>query len=152
MWCQGAWGLWRFAVGEVRRGHSLADEARFRDRRQKFYVFLRVPVELERFLAFAFLHLTDAFLFVLTLLPLRVAVALATSIRDQRDLGAGQTVDVLRLLIVVGGAWLVGAAMLYHIIKSQSVIKLYIFFNMLEATTFIITKSFTKLITILIWY
>lgn len=145
MWCQGAWGLWRFAVGEVRRGHSLADEARFRDRRQKFYVFLRVPVELERFLAFAFLHLTDAFLFVLTLLPLRVAVALATSIRDQRGLGAGQTVDVLRLLIVVGGAWLVGAvdaAMLYHIIKSQSVIKLYIFFNMLEATTFIYSFNY----------
>lgn len=45
--------------------------------------------------------------------------------------------DLLKGTIVLFGALLIGyidTSMLYHIIKSQSVIKLYIFFNMLEVS------------------
>lgn len=51
--------------------------------------------------------------------------------------------DLMKGVIVICGVFLmsyVDTSMLYHIIKSQSVIKLYIFFNMLEV--FAITLIF----------
>lgn len=42
---------------EIRRGYDLGnDEQRYRERREKFYIFLRIPYQLEKFLSFGFLQ------------------------------------------------------------------------------------------------
>lgn len=133
-----AGSLWSYLHGEVRRGYQL-EEQRYEKRRAKFYAFFRIPRELERFVGYGFLQCADAFLSVLTLLPVRFALAaglLGARLVGRRRLQPAESCDLLKGLVLLG-TWLLAAqvdtSMLYHIVKSQSVIKLYIFFNMLEA-------------------
>ena len=62
-----------------------------------------------------------------------------TSSSSYHLLGAAETIDLLKGLIVatcVYVMWHIDTSMMYHIIKSQSVIKLYLFYNMLEVGYF----------------
>lgn len=44
-----------YLCGELRRGYLLEnDEQRFAERREKFYIFLRIPREIEKVLYFLF--------------------------------------------------------------------------------------------------
>ena len=62
--------------------------------------------------------------------------------RKKRDLRVGERClrpaemcDLLKGIVVVtcwAATWKVDTSMMYHLVKSQSVIKLYIFYNMLE--------------------
>lgn len=57
---------------ELRRGYLLEnDEERFTERREKFYMFLKIPREFEKFIWFGFFQCVDAFLYIFTLLPIR---------------------------------------------------------------------------------
>ncbi|KAH9369149.1 hypothetical protein HPB48_018898 [Haemaphysalis longicornis] len=130
--------LCSYLHGELRRGYRL-EEQRYEERRAKFYAFFRIPRELERFVGYGFLQCADAFLSVLTLLPVRFTLAagfLGARMLRRRRLQPAEACDLLKGLVLLG-TWLLAAqvdtSMLYHIVKSQSVIKLYIFFNMLEA-------------------
>lgn len=104
-----------------------------------------------QFIWYGFFQCADAFLFVFTLLPIRFLLALWFSISrslkrtfsdkatvpGQNVLQPAEICDLLKGAILVIAATLmayVDTSMLYHIIKSQSVIKLYIFFNMLEVS------------------
>lgn len=150
---------------ELRRGYVLEnDEQRYEERRQKFYTFLKVPFEFEKFIFHAYFQIVDAFLFIFTLLPIRFLLScwfiisrsfrklLARFFHYQRHprftsdhptntshlgglLQPAEICDLLRGLILISATILISYAdisILYHNIKSQSVIKLYIFFNMLE--------------------
>lgn len=162
-----------YVYSEIRRGYILEnDEQRYRERREKFYIFMKIPVQLEKvcrcrrsclvllmviscvqFLWYGFFQCADAFLFVFTLLPIRfflaiwftVSRSLRRTFSDHKSPSVGQMTpailqpaevcDLLKGSILIISAFLMGyvdTSMLYHIIKSQSVIKLYIFFNMLE--------------------
>ncbi|EPY86466.1 hypothetical protein CB1_000312004 [Camelus ferus] len=84
----------------------------------------------------------DAFLYVFTLLPLRVFLALfrlftlpCSGLRDRRLLQPAQVCDILKGVILVICYFMmhyVDYSMMYHLIRGQSVIKLYIIYNMLE--------------------
>ncbi|RWS13743.1 Protein TAPT1-like protein [Dinothrombium tinctorium] len=140
--------LFDYVYNELRRGYLLEnDEQKYTERRQKFYAFMKVPKEFETFISHGFLQCLDAFLFVFTLLPLRVLLAcwLLFSRSFKRTLRAtvigftalqpAEKCDILKGVILILSAFLLSyldTSMLYHMIKSQSVIKLYIFFNMLE--------------------
>ena len=154
-----------YVYTELRRGYILEnDEQRYRERREKFYIFMKIPVQLEKvcpdvqkmvnnvylqFMWYGFFQCADAFLFVFTLLPVRFFLAIwftvSRSLRrtfsdhnhisGQAVLQPAEVCDLLKGAILIISAFLMGyvdTSMLYHIIKSQSVIKLYIFFNMLE--------------------
>ncbi|KAK7929126.1 hypothetical protein WMY93_005521 [Mugilogobius chulae] len=135
--------LLRFITTELTRGYFLEhNEAKYTERREKVYTCLRIPKELEKLMTFGFFLCLDAFLYVFTLLPLRVILALlrlvtvpCCGLNGSRLLQPAQVCDVLKGFIMVlcySMMSYVDYAMMYHLIRGQSVIKLYIIYNMLE--------------------
>lgn len=123
------------------------DEERFSARREKIYTFMKIPREFEKFMVYGVLQCIDSFLYIHTFLLIRYVLAVCAVIwrpiatcfglrrRGQRLLAPAEVCDLLK-----GSIWIAAICILnlidtnrmYHIIKSQSVIKLYIFYNMLE--------------------
>uniref|UniRef100_UPI00398EE9FB transmembrane anterior posterior transformation protein 1 homolog isoform X3 n=1 Tax=Pristiophorus japonicus TaxID=55135 RepID=UPI00398EE9FB len=69
--------LLRFISAELTRGYLLEhNEAKYKERRERVYTCLRIPRELEKLMFFGFFLCLDAFLYLFTLLPLRVLLAL----------------------------------------------------------------------------
>lgn len=163
-----------YFYSEVRRGYFLAnDEQRFTEKRQKFYIFLKIPKELEKFIFYGFFQCVDAFLFIFTLLPIRFLLALwflfsrsikrtlnaftaikRTTFVAQPLLQPAEICDLLKGFILIFGAFLmnhVDTSILYHVIRSQSVIKLYIFYNMLEVADKLISSFGQDILDTLYW-
>ncbi|XP_060527129.1 protein TAPT1 homolog isoform X2 [Cylas formicarius] len=141
--------LMSFLQVEVTRDYLLEnDEERFAARREKIYSFMKIPKEVEKFMQYGFMQCMDSFLFVYTFLPLRVLRALCGLVtrlfskcfgmansRNKRLLTPAEICDLLKAVILIFCTvmlWSIDTNMMYHVIKSQSVIKLYIFYNMLE--------------------
>lgn len=62
--------------------------------------------------------------------------------------------DLLKGIVVVGcwaATWKVDTSMMYHLVKSQSVIKLYIFYNMLEVGDRLFSAFGQDTIDALLW-
>ncbi|KAI2656990.1 Transmembrane anterior posterior transformation protein 1 [Labeo rohita] len=149
--------LLRFMCAELTRGYFLEhNEAKYTERRERVYTCMRIPRELERLMIFGIFLCLDAFLYVFTLLPLRTLLAFLRLLTipccglganvcpycrrssGSRFLQPAQVCDLLKGLIMVlcySMMHYVDYAMMYHLIRGQSVIKLYIIYNMLEAST-----------------
>ena len=113
------------------------------------------------------LQCADAFLFVFTLLPIRFLIAIWFSISrpikrivndypSQSNIGLqpAEACDLLKGIIMIGSVFLmsyVDMSMLYHVVKSQSVIKLYIFFNMLEVGDKLLSSFGQDILDALFW-
>ncbi|XP_066594389.1 protein TAPT1 homolog isoform X2 [Prorops nasuta] len=163
--------LIQFLRTELTRGYQLEnDEERFSARREKVYSFMKIPREVEKFMAYGFLQCADSFLFVYTFLPLRFIMALWAIItrplihcfwgkntyvkKDERYLKPAEVCDLLKGVVVVGcwvATWKVDTSMMYHLVKSQSVIKLYIFYNMLEVGDRLFSAFGQDTIDALLW-
>ncbi|XP_011697240.1 PREDICTED: protein TAPT1 homolog [Wasmannia auropunctata] len=161
----------QFLRTELTRGYQLEhDEERFSARREKVYSFMKIPREVENFMAYGFLQCADSFLFVYTFLPLRFAMALWAVITRplrhylrsdkehgksaERYLSPAEVCDLLKGIVVVGCwvvTWKVDTSMMYHLVKSQSVIKLYIFYNMLEVGDRLFSAFGQDTIDALLW-
>ncbi|XP_060847487.1 protein TAPT1 homolog [Rhopalosiphum padi] len=138
--------LWDFILIEFNRGYSLEnDEKEFSDRREKVYAFMKIPLEVERFIFYGICQCADSFLFVYTFLPLRVFIALKSLMcstlskfmdkNNRKQLSTAEICDLLKMAVLITCSIMLvplDTSMIYHLIKSQSIIKLYIFFNMLE--------------------
>ncbi|MEQ2255319.1 Transmembrane anterior posterior transformation protein 1, partial [Ilyodon furcidens] len=135
--------LTRFICAELTRGYFLEhNEAKYTERRERVYTCMRIPKELEKLMIFGFFLCADAFLYIFTLLPLRVLLALlrlltlpCCGFSGSRLLQPAQVCDMLKGLILVlcfSMMHYVDYSMMYHLIRGQSVIKLYIIYNMLE--------------------
>lgn len=101
-------------------------------------------------MSYGFFHCLDSFLFVFTFLPLRMmwgvvsivmryplkCLGIVTDhIRQDRMLHPAEIIDLLKCFIICSCCYAmsyVDTSMLYHMIKSQSVIKLYLMYNMIE--------------------
>ncbi|TDL24170.1 DUF747-domain-containing protein [Rickenella mellea] len=103
--------------------------------------FLSIPFAIEKILIFGFTLCFDSFLHTFTILPIRFSLAvfrLATSIFRKSGLGlpSSQKADILRSLILVLSIAilipLADASKIYHSIRGQDTIKLYVIFNALE--------------------
>lgn len=116
--------------------------------------FLRVPLQLEPFLALGHAICVDLFLFHFTFLPLRFFVALGQGLYvlarravapQQGGTGAapplpttfhrGHAYDLIRGALVLISVWALGAVQVsrvYHYIRGEAIIKLYVIFNILE--------------------
>ncbi|CAH0720049.1 unnamed protein product, partial [Brenthis ino] len=141
--------LFTFLHVELTRGYLLEhDEERFSARREKVYSFIKIPQELEKFMAYGFFQCADSLLFVYTFLPLRFVMAFWSffnrlfrkcfgfcSHPRKTILKPAESCDVLKGFILLICSILmcyIDTNMMYHLVKSQSVMKLYIFYNMLE--------------------
>ncbi|XP_064388424.1 transmembrane anterior posterior transformation protein 1-like isoform X4 [Halichondria panicea] len=134
--------LYNYVRCELTRGHGLKDgQGLFSEKQRRVTRFMKTPRELEKLMLFGFLIMLDAFLFVFTWLPLRALLSLTVYTARllcccrQRVLDCGQKIDILRVTLIVLCTVALGyvdTSALYHLIKGQSVIKLYVFFNMME--------------------
>ncbi|XP_076297672.1 protein TAPT1 homolog isoform X1 [Lasioglossum baleicum] len=163
--------LIQFLQTELTRGYQLEyDEERFSARREKVYSFMKIPREVEKFMAYGFLQCADSFLFVYTFLPVRFTMALWTVIArllwhcfgrkrgnsraGERRLRPAEICDLLKGFLVICCwivTWKVDTSMMYHLVKSQSVIKLYIFYNMLEVGDRLFSAFGQDTIDALLW-
>ncbi|XP_068202816.1 transmembrane anterior posterior transformation protein 1 homolog isoform X1 [Palaemon carinicauda] len=138
-----------YLKSELRRGYLLEnDEERYTARREKVYTFFKIPREIEKFVAYGFFQCADSFFFVFTFLPVRFTLAIWSLLnrpvrkffgiffnKNRRILKPAEIVDLLKGVMVLICCYLIGyidTSVCYHIIKTQSTIKLYLFFNMLE--------------------
>ncbi|KDQ21929.1 hypothetical protein BOTBODRAFT_26332 [Botryobasidium botryosum FD-172 SS1] len=103
--------------------------------------FLSVPVAVEKIISFGFILCFDSFLHTFTILPIRFVLAifrltLNTFSWSRPSLPPSQKADILRmLLLVISMAILIpltDASKIYHSIRGQDTIKLYVIFNALE--------------------
>ncbi|XP_067374076.1 transmembrane anterior posterior transformation protein 1 homolog isoform X1 [Channa argus] len=165
--------LTRFICTELTRGYFLEhNEAKYTERRERVYTCMRIPKELEKLMIFGFFLCVDAFLYVFTLLPLRVLLALLRLLTlpccgfrartcpycrrssGSRLLQPAQVCDMLRGLILVlcfSMMHYVDYSMMYHLIRGQSVIKLYIIYNMLEVADRLFSSFGQDILDALYW-
>ncbi|CAH1964666.1 unnamed protein product [Acanthoscelides obtectus] len=118
-------------------------------------------------MTYGFMQCADSLLFVYTFLPIRVILALWALItrpfskcfgfgdkKNKRILTPAEVCDLLKaliLLVCTATMFYLDTNMLYHLIKSQSVIKLYIFFNMLEIGDRLFSSFGQDAIDALLW-
>ncbi|XP_030643839.1 transmembrane anterior posterior transformation protein 1 homolog [Chanos chanos] len=154
--------LVRFISAELTRGYFLEhNEAKYTERRERVYTCLRIPKELEKLMVFGFFLCLDAFLYVFTLLPLRVLLALirlltlpCCGLSGSRLLQPAQVCDVLKGFIMIlcySMMHYVDYSMMYHLIRGQSVIKLYIIYNMLEVADRLFSSFGQDILDALYW-
>lgn len=108
-------------------------------KREEVYNFVHVPLELEKLLVFGFFICFDTFLFLFTFLPVRIVIAsgklIASIFSSKFKLNSAQICDLLR-----GVIWVIcmtvlsflDPSIIYHFIRGQATIKLYVIFNVLE--------------------
>ncbi|XP_028599124.2 transmembrane anterior posterior transformation protein 1 homolog isoform X2 [Podarcis muralis] len=154
--------LLRFINAELTRGYFLEhNEAKYTERRERVYTCMRIPRELEKLMIFGIFLCLDAFLYVFTLLPLRVFLAMfrfitlpCYGLRDRRLLQPAQVCDIFKgviLLICYFMMDYVDYSMMYHLIRGQSVIKLYIIYNMLEVADRLFSSFGQDILDALYW-
>ncbi|XP_032411743.1 transmembrane anterior posterior transformation protein 1 homolog isoform X2 [Xiphophorus hellerii] len=154
--------LTRFICTELTRGYFLEhNEAKYTERRERVYTCMRIPKELEKLMIFGFFLCADAFLYIFTLLPLRVLLALlrlltlpCCGFSGSRLLQPAQVCDMLKGLILVlcfSMMHYVDYSMMYHLIRGQSVIKLYIIYNMLEVADRLFSSFGQDILDALYW-
>nr|XP_033804708.1 transmembrane anterior posterior transformation protein 1 homolog [Geotrypetes seraphini] len=154
--------LLKFISAELTRGYFLEhNEAKYTERRERVYTCMRIPRELEKLMVFGYFLCLDAFLYVFTLLPLRVLLALirfitlpCCGLSDRRVLQPAQVCDILKgviLVICYFMMYYVDYSMMYHLIRGQSVIKLYIIYNMLEVADRLFSSFGQDILDALYW-
>nr|XP_046263169.1 transmembrane anterior posterior transformation protein 1 homolog isoform X2 [Scatophagus argus] len=154
--------LTRFIAAELTRGYFLEhNEAKYTERRERIYTCMRIPKELEKLMLFGFFLCLDSFLYIFTLLPLRVLLAVlrlltlpCCGFSGSRLLQPAQVCDMLKGLILVlcfSMMHYVDYSMMYHLIRGQSVIKLYLIYNMLEVADRLFSSFGQDILDALYW-
>lgn len=106
--------------------------------RKSVYNFYQVPFQLEKFLTFGFLVCLDSFLFYFTFLPLRILYNMMRIILFGEfsridnsficDMLKGAALSVNIALV----AYIFDYSYVYHMIRGEAALKLYVVFTMLE--------------------
>ena len=141
--------LWRHLLREFFWGHSLSPR-KLGLPAEHMLNFLRVTFALEPFLTFGHVLCIDLFLFHFTLLPLRCVAALwvaacslcGSALRWKRRVGVASAAftnahayDMIKGALLIAAATALGAVQVsrvYHYIRGEAIIKLYVIFNILE--------------------
>lgn len=118
-------------------------------KRERVTNFLGVPAAIEKLMGFGFFVCLDSFLYTFTILPLRFCLAFYHYViyiyrniqvllgRRQRfiRLKPSQKCDLLKgfmIIITCIVMWTLDPSRIYHSIRGQAVLKLYVVFNVLE--------------------
>lgn len=160
--------LYDFLRVELTRGYILEhDEERYTARRQKIHTFMRIPREVESFIFYGVMQCADSFLYIHTFLPVRYLFAVwAVIYRSIRScfglrrtrfklLTPAEVCDLLKgtiyIMVAVIMIYGIDNNRIYHIIKTQSIIKLYLFYNMLEVGDRLLSAFGQDAIDALFW-
>lgn len=75
--------IWNYVKSELNTDQPLDyKETEINQKRENVYLFLRLPLSLEKFMLYGFLQCADSFLFVCSLLPLRIFTFLFNIIKN----------------------------------------------------------------------
>ncbi|EFO27131.2 hypothetical protein LOAG_01351 [Loa loa] len=147
--------FWDYIRGELTRGYSLDnDELRYAEKQKKISAFLRIPVELEKFLFYGTLQCLEAFCHLSTFLPIRLLTSVVGSLLCSKKWTASSTCDFLKAFIVAVCSYLmtlIDTSVMYHQVRGQGVIKLYIFYNMLEVADKLFSSFGQDIFDALFW-
>lgn len=127
---------------------------------------VRIPLYLEKFIAFGLLVCLNSFLTLFTLVPLKIAIVTFTAFADYmrsatRD-GAILTRklfyikrDMITLLLIICSVAILASPVLevsrlYHDIRGQAHIKLYVMFGVLEVTDKLLSSTTQEIFTVLV--
>lgn len=153
--------LLSYFFGELKRNYMLEyDEKKLRERRKKIYTFAKTPNELEKFLIFGFLLVLDVFLFLFSFLPIRLFIAIISAIfrfctaPSRSILESAQKIDLLKgiiLFTVVVIVQNIDTSVIYHVVRVQSVIKLYVVYNMLDIADKLLASLGQDVLDALYW-
>ncbi|OAX44130.1 DUF747-domain-containing protein [Rhizopogon vinicolor AM-OR11-026] len=103
--------------------------------------FLSIPLATEKIIGFGFILCLDSFLYQFTILPIRFTLAVIRLFLNfftlsKSHLPPSQKADILRMMLLVISIMvlipLTDASKIYHSIRGQDTIKLYVIFNALE--------------------
>ncbi|KDO24478.1 hypothetical protein SPRG_10294 [Saprolegnia parasitica CBS 223.65] len=114
---------------------------------QRVVNFLKSFVEIEKLVLYGLLLCIDSFIYVFTYLPLRIVLALGSGVVSlfyKRTFRRSHMHDMLLAIIMVLSTsvlYQVDMSRVYHLIRGQALIKLYVLFTMLE----IVDKLFCSL-------
>ncbi|DAZ93612.1 TPA: hypothetical protein N0F65_003662 [Lagenidium giganteum] len=100
--------------------------------------FLAVPYRLEQLFVFGIFLALDSFLYVFTYLPLRILFACGCAVTSSFHTRVFRRTHFYDLMVAVIIAvatsllWKVDMSRVYHVIRGQAMIKLYVLFTMIE--------------------
>lgn len=107
--------------------------------------FIAIPFWMEKIMVFGFAVCLDSFLYTFTILPLRSLVAFIMWVRNtlvwmaggqKRYLHSSHKCDILKALLIILSCFILSqisdASKMYHSVRGQDVVKLYVIFNVLE--------------------
>lgn len=107
--------------------------------------FIAIPFWMEKIMFFGFFVCLDSFLYTFTILPIRFLVAIYCVISNfvvwiaggqRRYLSSSHKCDILKTLLIIMSCWILSritdASKMYHSVRGQDVVKLYVIFNVLE--------------------
>ncbi|XP_075264888.1 transmembrane anterior posterior transformation protein 1 homolog [Convolutriloba macropyga] len=134
---------------EIKNTYELNNEhEKYEEKIEKVYTLIRIPFHLEKFFLYGFMLALDSFIFVLAMLPIRLFLIIKSVLlsffgrqrktsdgRRKRMLEPAQICDIVRVLLTVfcccSLQW-IDLSFLYHQVRGQNVLKVYIIFNMLD--------------------
>jgi len=161
------YSLLRYLWDEVNRGQSLRRPDQYKEKCERVYIFLRIMGRMESLMFYGILCCTDIFFSVFTLIPLRCLVSffkvLFWPIRrflngPCKIIHQSQLMDWARVALVIITCfapyspllyW--NTSVIYHTIRGQELIKLYIIFNMLEVADRLIASIGQDCMDTLFW-
>ncbi|WPK26464.1 hypothetical protein PUMCH_003818 [Australozyma saopauloensis] len=127
---------------------------------------ISVPFYLEKFITFGLLVCLNLFLTLFTLVPLKLCIVVFTAFRDfllslSQDLSILQRRlhfvkrDIITLLLIISTVALLASPVLevsrlYHDIRGQAHIKLYVMFGVLEVTDKLLSSVSHEVFTVLV--
>lgn len=107
--------------------------------------FMAIPFWMEKIMIFGFAVCLDSFLYTFTILPLRFAVAIYSWISNtlnwllkgqKTHLHSSHKCDILKTLLIIFACYILSritdTSKMYHSVRGQDVVKLYVIFNVLE--------------------
>ncbi|CAN6309606.1 unnamed protein product [Urochloa humidicola] len=130
----------RYFLGELYGGNSLRSTIAVGNekKRQRVYNFMfHVPWRCERLIVAGFFVCLDSFLSLLTIMPARIVVTIwrVLKTRKFRRPNAADLSDYgcfIVLALGVASLQMIDISLIYHVIRGQGTIKLYVVYNVLE--------------------
>lgn len=124
--------LWEYLKVHLRGEQTYTEE-----KNEHLLSLVKVPINLEQIMAFGFLTCLDSFLYTVTIMPLKVASIIYNSIRWRTRLTMANMSELIKAAVVISTMTFllfVDTSKLYHNIRGQNAMKLYVMFNVLEIT------------------
>ncbi|KAK9707037.1 hypothetical protein RND81_07G168900 [Saponaria officinalis] len=130
----------KFFMEEMRSGSSLRSTTipgNEKERERVYDTIFRLPWRCELLIDVGFFVCLNSFLSMLTIIPSRAAVMMWKSLirRQYRKFSAAELSDFGCLFVLAGAIALLGQtdiSLIYHMIRGQGIIKLYVVYNVLE--------------------